>query len=249
MVHRRDRLDRHPRHPAAAPDLELVGVWVHSAEKVGRDAGELAGGDPIGVAATDDVDALLAQRPDCIVYAASGPEQDAAAVPDYVRFLEAGVNVVTVSSWGLIHPPSYEPTWRGQLEDAAAVAARRCTPRASSPASPPTSSTAPHDAVELDPVDPGVGVRALRHLSRRVHDEGGHGVRAVARPRGRCWRYRARSSRRGVPSSGSSPMRCVEVEEIREQVDRVRPIAPSRSRAAPSRPAPAGRSARRPSAS
>ena len=40
-------------------------------------------------------------------------------MPDYVRFLEAGVNVVTVSSWGLIHPPSYEPTWRGQLEDAA----------------------------------------------------------------------------------------------------------------------------------
>jgi hypothetical protein len=100
-------------------ELDLVGVWVHSPEKVGRDAGELAGGDPIGVAATDDVDALLGLQPDCIVYAASGPEQDAAAVPDYVRFLEAGVNVATVSSWGLIHPPSYEPTWRGQLEDAA----------------------------------------------------------------------------------------------------------------------------------
>ena len=26
------------------PDLELVGVWVHSPDKVGRDAGELAGG-------------------------------------------------------------------------------------------------------------------------------------------------------------------------------------------------------------
>ena len=25
------------------PDLELVGVWVHSPAKVGRDAGELAG--------------------------------------------------------------------------------------------------------------------------------------------------------------------------------------------------------------
>ena len=25
------------------PDLELVGVWVHSQDKVGRDAGELAG--------------------------------------------------------------------------------------------------------------------------------------------------------------------------------------------------------------
>jgi hypothetical protein len=26
------------------PDLELVGVWVHSKEKVGKDAGELATG-------------------------------------------------------------------------------------------------------------------------------------------------------------------------------------------------------------
>jgi hypothetical protein len=101
-------------------ELELVGVWVHSPDKVGRDAGELAGGEPIGVLATDDFDALLALRPDCVVYAASGPEQDAAAVPDYLRMLEAGVNVVTVSSWGLIHPPSYDAIWRGQLEEAAA---------------------------------------------------------------------------------------------------------------------------------
>ena len=163
-------------------DLDLVGVWVHSPDKVGRDAGELAGGEPIGVAATDDVDALLGLHPDCVVYAASGPEQDAAAVPDYVRFLAAGINVVTVSSWGLIHPPSYEPTWRGQLEDA--PTRRRVVVRIGDraglrrgPAPPPA-----HDAVEHDPVDPGVGVRALRHLSRRVHDEGRHGVRAVARP-------------------------------------------------------------------
>lgn len=31
------------------PDLELVGVWVHSASKVGPDAGELAGRAPLGV--------------------------------------------------------------------------------------------------------------------------------------------------------------------------------------------------------
>jgi hypothetical protein len=34
------------------PDLELVGVWVHSPDKVGKDAGELAGIEPLGVAAT-----------------------------------------------------------------------------------------------------------------------------------------------------------------------------------------------------
>src|SRR5438874_812836 len=102
------------------PDLELVGVWVHSPEKEGRDAGELAGSDPIGVTATSDVDALLAEGIDCVVYAAQGPEQDAASVPDYVRLLSAGVNVVTTSSWALLHPPTYEPTWRAELEEAAA---------------------------------------------------------------------------------------------------------------------------------
>ena len=42
------------------PDMELVGVWVHSPEKVGKDAGELAGGEPMGVVATNDADALIA---------------------------------------------------------------------------------------------------------------------------------------------------------------------------------------------
>lgn len=102
------------------PDMELVGVWVHSADKVGRDAGELAGGAALGVKATDDADALIALAPDCVVYAASGPERDGAAVPDYVRLLRAGINVVSTSSTSLVHPPSYfAPDWRAQLEAAA----------------------------------------------------------------------------------------------------------------------------------
>jgi hypothetical protein len=77
------------------PNLELAGVWVHSPEKDGKDAGELANGDPIGLAASTDADALIALKPDCIVYAASGPERDALAIPDYVKLLSAGINVVT----------------------------------------------------------------------------------------------------------------------------------------------------------
>lgn len=102
------------------PDLELVGVWVHSPDKVGKDAGELAGGEPIGVTATHDADELIALAPDCIVYAASGPERDGAAVPDYLSFLDAGINVVSTSSTSLVYPPSYvAPNWRDQLEAAA----------------------------------------------------------------------------------------------------------------------------------
>jgi len=100
-------------------DLELVGVWVHSDDKVGRDAGELAFDTPIGLAATNDAQALIDLRPDCVVYAASGPERDAAAVPDYVRLLEAGINVVTTTSTNLINPTTYDPAHREQLESAA----------------------------------------------------------------------------------------------------------------------------------
>jgi 2,4-diaminopentanoate dehydrogenase len=102
------------------PDLELVGVWVHSPDKVGKDAGELAGGEPLGVAATNDADALIALAPDCVVYAASGPERDGAAVPDYLRLLKAGINVVSTTSTSLVYPPSYfAPNWREELEEAA----------------------------------------------------------------------------------------------------------------------------------
>ena len=52
---------------ASNPELELVGCYAWSPDKVGRDVGELCGLDPLGVTATDDVDALLALRPDCVV--------------------------------------------------------------------------------------------------------------------------------------------------------------------------------------
>ncbi|KUI38415.1 dihydrodipicolinate reductase [Mycobacterium sp. IS-1496] len=102
------------------PDLELVGVWVHSEEKIGEDAGRLAGGDPIGVTATNDADALVALKPDCVVYAASGPDRDAGAVPDYLKLLAAGINVVSTSSTSLVYPPAYySPEWRDQMATAA----------------------------------------------------------------------------------------------------------------------------------
>ena len=105
---------------ARRPDLDLVGVWVHSPGKVGQDAGVLAGVEPLGVLATDDADALIGLAPDCVVYAASGPERGAGAVPDYERLLAAGVNVVTTTSTELVHPPSADPGLRGRLEAAAA---------------------------------------------------------------------------------------------------------------------------------
>ena len=101
------------------PDLELVGVWVHSEDKVGKDAGELANGVPIGSSPPTTWMRLFALNPDCVIYAASGPERDAGAVPDYERLLAAGINVVTTTSTTLINPLAYVPAHRERLEAAA----------------------------------------------------------------------------------------------------------------------------------
>jgi len=71
------------------PELELVGLFAHGDDKVGRDAGELCGLPRLGVKATRDVDELLALRADCVNYNGLLPDVDALE-----RFLAAGTNVV-----------------------------------------------------------------------------------------------------------------------------------------------------------
>ena len=78
----------------ANPSLDLVGCFAWSPAKVGVDVGELVGIDPVGVAATDDVDALLALRPDCVVYNPMWPSVD-----ELVRILESGSNVVATAAF------------------------------------------------------------------------------------------------------------------------------------------------------
>ena len=77
------------------PDLELVGVLVHSPDKAGRDAGELAGLPPTGVLATTDADEIIRLGADCVSYTATGDLRPDDAVADMVRILEAGTNVVS----------------------------------------------------------------------------------------------------------------------------------------------------------
>jgi hypothetical protein len=85
---------RSVRAVVARPDLELVGCYAWSADKVGRDVGELCGIDPVGVTATDDVDALLALRPDCVVYNPMWQDVD-----ELVRILGSGANVVSTAAF------------------------------------------------------------------------------------------------------------------------------------------------------
>jgi hypothetical protein len=78
----------------AHPALELVGCYAWSRDKVGRDVGELCGVAPIGITATNDVDALLALRPDCVIYNPKWPDIDT-----LVRILESGINVVSSAAF------------------------------------------------------------------------------------------------------------------------------------------------------
>src|SRR5258707_8310219 len=78
----------------ANPQFELVGCYAWSPEKAGRDAGDLVGIPRVGVAATNDVYALLGLKPDCVVYNPMWINVD-----ELVRILSAGVNVVTTASF------------------------------------------------------------------------------------------------------------------------------------------------------
>jgi len=89
----------------ARPDLELVGLWVSNPEKVGKDAGALAGLDrALGVTATDDVDALVALAPDAVVHTAMADDRLMEAIEDIRGLLQAGINVVSSGPVFLQYP-------------------------------------------------------------------------------------------------------------------------------------------------
>lgn len=107
------------RHLIRHPELELVGLHAHSAAKLGKDAGEIAGlGVTTGVLATNDVDALIALGPDCVVYTANGELRPKEAVEDMARLLRAGIDVVGNALIYLIYPPHAQAEIREPLEEA-----------------------------------------------------------------------------------------------------------------------------------
>ncbi|WP_175907661.1 MULTISPECIES: hypothetical protein [Burkholderia] len=109
------------------PQLELVGVCVHSEAKEGRDAGELCRRAPCGVLATRDMEALLQMPADCVSFMAADPladdiemagSQSAKLFEQICRFLAAGKNVVATAPNALVHPPLLPAVVLARLEDA-----------------------------------------------------------------------------------------------------------------------------------
>ncbi|MFF8534911.1 dihydrodipicolinate reductase [Streptomyces sp. NPDC015532] len=97
----------------AHPKLELAAVLVHDPGKVGRDAGDLAGlGHGLGVAASDDIDAVLAGDPGAVVYAATGDIRPDEALADIGRAIRAGAVVVTPALYPLYDQRNAPPEFR-----------------------------------------------------------------------------------------------------------------------------------------
>jgi 2,4-diaminopentanoate dehydrogenase len=101
------------------PQLELADVVVHSDAKVGRDAGELCGIDPVGVTATQDPAAMLAGDADVVVYAAGANLRPLEAVTDMASILRAGKNVVSCSVVPLVYPDGTDAAFTDPLHEAA----------------------------------------------------------------------------------------------------------------------------------
>lgn len=87
-----------------SPDLELVGVFAYSADKIGADAGTLVDRHRTGVIVTGDKTAILAQRADLVLHAASKAVGNK-NTDDIVALLESGKSVITTTSYN--HLPTY----------------------------------------------------------------------------------------------------------------------------------------------
>lgn len=109
------------------PALELVGVYVHTPAKAGRDAGALCGLAPVGVTATDDIDEVLSLGADCVLYMPLACDFD-----EVCRLLGAGANIVTTR--GEFHrPASLDAAARKRVEEACALGGTSIHSTGSSP--------------------------------------------------------------------------------------------------------------------
>jgi 4-hydroxy-tetrahydrodipicolinate reductase len=115
------------RHVIEHPSLSLAGVYVTSAAKAGRDAGELCGLPPAGVAATSDIGEILALGADCVLYMPADLDLD-----QVCAILAAGTNIVTTRG-EFHHPASLSPADRARVEAACAAGGTSIHSTGSSP--------------------------------------------------------------------------------------------------------------------
>ena len=111
------------------PMFELVGVGVSNPAKVGRDVGEICGLDsPIGLSATDDVDALIALRPDALVHYGPTAAHADANIELITRFLRAGIDVTSTAMTPWVWPAMHlnPPAWIDPITEACEAGGASC---------------------------------------------------------------------------------------------------------------------------
>jgi 4-hydroxy-tetrahydrodipicolinate reductase len=95
------------------PSLKLVGLYVTSAAKDGKDAGALCGLDrEVGIRATTSVEDIVALDADCVIYMPAYTDFD-----QVCRLLASGKNVVTPRG-EFLHPAAMQPANRARVEQA-----------------------------------------------------------------------------------------------------------------------------------
>ena len=94
------------RSVVANQDLNLVGVIVSNPEKIGVDAGDLAGIETTGILATNNIDEALSGPVDAVVYTVNADFRPMESLDEVEGLLRKGINVVTTSFYPMYHPPS-----------------------------------------------------------------------------------------------------------------------------------------------
>jgi len=115
------------QHVIEHPGLSLAGVYVTSAAKAGRDAGDLCGWPATGVTATNDIDEILALGAACVLYMPAACNLD-----EVCALLAAGTNIVTTRG-EFHHPASMPPADRERVERACAAGGTSIHSTGSSP--------------------------------------------------------------------------------------------------------------------
>jgi hypothetical protein len=111
------------------PEFELVGVGVSNPQKVGRDVGEICGlATRVGVTATDDVDALVALKPDALVHYGPTAAHADANIALMTRFLRAGIDVCSTAMTPWVWPTMHlnPPNWIQPITEACELGESSC---------------------------------------------------------------------------------------------------------------------------
>jgi hypothetical protein len=98
-------------------DMDLVGTLVYSNKKSGMDVGEIARRTRSGVLATDNINEIIRTDADVVIHMPRITLPYEALVPDVIRLLESGKNVISTA--GFHWPDAHGESYAGPLRAAA----------------------------------------------------------------------------------------------------------------------------------